>query len=146
MAIINIFNKDKKDKAQKPKAKKTRTARAKVAEKKDAVKKTEKTAMPAAPKKELDKVYRIIRNPHVTEKATVLTEKNYYVFKVEAAANKNDVKKAVSDYYNVEVLDVKMVNIPSRIRKRGKGVSIKRGYKKAIVKIKEGQKIEVLPR
>ena len=146
MAIINIFKKgDKKDKMTKIPAKGKITAE-KTEEK--TVSPMVKSNKPAAAgqKKELDRIYRIIKNPHITEKATILGEKNQYVFKIEKRANKTEVKKAVEDYYGVSVLAVRIINIPERVRRRGKGFSIKKGYKKAIVAIPAEQKIEVLPR
>lgn len=140
--MINIFNKDKE-------AKKEKAAKPKNAAKVKAVKAAGASAAGTPQKpanKQLDRVYRIIKNPHITEKATRLSEMNQYVFKVAMTANKNEVKKAVEDYYSVSVAAVRMVNIPSRTRKRGKGVSIKQEYRKAIVAVAKGQKIELLPR
>jgi len=84
--------------------------------------------------------------PHITEKATDLSEKNQYVFKVDRKANKNEVKKAVEDLYKVKVQDVKIINIPAKRRQVGGISGWKKGYKKAIVRVKEGQKIEVMPK
>ena len=82
----------------------------------------------------------------MTEKATDLTSKNQYIFKVFPGSNKNQVKKAVEDVYGVDVINVNIVNIPKKRRRLGRIEGWRRGYKKAIVRIKEGQKIEVLPR
>lgn len=88
----------------------------------------------------------ILKSPHITEKATDLAKKNQYVFKIWPKTNKIEVKKAIEDLYKVDVLSVKIINIPRRKRKLGKISGWRKGYKKAIVKIKPGQKIEVLPR
>ena len=88
----------------------------------------------------------VLISPHITEKATDLAQKNQYVFKVFPKANKTEIKKAIEDLYKVEVLDVKIINVPKKRRRLGRISGWKKGYKKAIVKIKEGQKIEVLPR
>ncbi|MBZ9573074.1 50S ribosomal protein L23 [Patescibacteria group bacterium] len=90
--------------------------------------------------------YRVLKAPQVTEKATALTGKNQYVFKVWPGANKVEIKKAVKDLYGVEVLSVKIIKVPRKKRRLGRISGWRKGYKKAIVKIKEGQKIEVLPR
>jgi large subunit ribosomal protein L23 len=90
--------------------------------------------------------YRIIKIPHVTEKASYLVRKNQYVFKVWPRANKTEIKKAIEDVFGVEVKGVRIVNIPKKKRRLGRIEGFRKGYKKAIVKIKEGQKIEVLPR
>ena len=142
MAIINIFNKEKGGKAAAKGAKTKKPAKVKDA----AANPSASGTAPKSAKKELDKVYRVIKNPHITEKATRLAAMNQYVFKILKGANKNEVKKAVEDYYGVDVIGVRIINIPSRTRRRGKGVSTKQGYKKAIVVVAKGQKIELLPR
>ena len=96
--------------------------------------------------KVIGEAYRILKTPHVTEKATDLVKKNQYVFKVYSRANKVEIKKAIEDLYGVDVLGVKVINLPPKRRRLGKIMGWRKGYKKAIVKIKEGQKIEVLPR
>jgi large subunit ribosomal protein L23 len=84
--------------------------------------------------------------PLITEKATKLAEKNQYVFRVEKKANKNEIKKEIENLYKVKVIDVKIINVPAKERRFGRISGWKKGFKKAIVKIKEGQKIEVLPK
>ena len=90
--------------------------------------------------------FRVLKAPHVAEKATDLTAQNQYVFKIYPRANKADVKLAVEKVYGVDVTAVRVINIPKKKRRLGKIKGFKEGYKKAIVKIKEGQKIEVLSR
>ena len=90
--------------------------------------------------------FKILIEPHITEKTTDLEKKNQYVFKVFPKANKTEIKKAIEDLYKVEVLNIKIINVPKKRRRLGRISGWKKGYKKAIVKIKEGQKIEVLPR
>jgi large subunit ribosomal protein L23 len=97
-------------------------------------------------KKEIFDGWKILREPHITEKATDLAKENQYVFKVFPKANKNQVKKAVEGLYEVDVLSVKIVKIPAKRRRLGRVSGWKKGFKKAIVKIKEGQKIEVMPK
>jgi len=117
----------------------------------DKKEKPEKVAMKVEnpkPRKELKigQGYRILKSPHVTEKATDLVEKNQYVFRVFPEANKIEMKKAIEDTYGVDVVSVRMINVPAKKRRLGKTKGVKAGYKKAIVRVKEGQKIEVLPR
>jgi len=111
----------------------------------------EKTIEKEAPQKRKirkvpDLAYKILRGPHITEKSTELTEKNQYVFKVYANANKVEIKRAIKQIYNVDVLDAKIINVPKRPRKFGKTPGFRKGYKKAIIKIKEGQKIDIFPK
>lgn len=91
-------------------------------------------------------VSRILKAPLVTEKATDLAKGNQYLFKVFPKTNKSEIKKAIENLYNVDVLDVKIVKVPRKRIRIGRIMGWRKGYKKAIVKIKEGQKIEVLPR
>ena len=102
----------------------------------------------AAPKKVVRKGEYIdaLTSPHVTEKATVLAGKNQYVFKVRPTATKLTVKQAVEGKYGVDVEKVRMITVPSKKKRLGKIMGIKKGYRKAIVKVKEGQSIQILPR
>lgn len=88
----------------------------------------------------------ILKKPHITEKATDLAQENQYVFEVYPGANKIEIKKAIEKLYKVNVLDVRIIKVPPKKRRMRRTPGWKKGYKKAIVKIKEGQKIEVLPR
>jgi large subunit ribosomal protein L23 len=90
--------------------------------------------------------YKILKIPHISEKATDLVEKNQYIFNVAQKANKQEIRQAVEDVYGVDVVRVNVINIPRRKRRVGKTMGWKQGYRKAIVKVKEGQKIELLPR
>jgi large subunit ribosomal protein L23 len=91
-------------------------------------------------------ISKILKAPQITEKATLLAKKNQYVFKVWPRANKTEIKKAIKELYGVDVISVKIIRVPAKRRRLGGIRGWKKGYKKAIVKIKEGQKIELLPR
>ncbi len=80
--------------------------------------------------------------PHITEKASVLKDRGVYVFRVAKAANKPAIKKAVEELYKVQVTAVKIINAPSRQRRVGRNLGRRPGYKKTIVKLAAGQKIE----
>jgi large subunit ribosomal protein L23 len=143
MALFDVFKKKKESKA--PQAK-------------PAVKRVRKTAKPTVEKKEkpasvplkatkVSRVaYRVLKQPHITEKATDLTKDDQYVFEVYSSAEKTEIKRAVEDIYGVTVISVNIIKIPSKSRRLGRVEGRKAGYKKAIVKIKAGQKIELLPR
>jgi large subunit ribosomal protein L23 len=88
----------------------------------------------------------ILKAPYITEKATNLAEKNQYTFKVWDGANKNEIKKAIENLYKVNVIGVKIINVPAKRRRFGKTPGWKKGYKKAIVQLKKGQKIEIFPK
>jgi large subunit ribosomal protein L23 len=107
----------------------------------------QKSRDPKNPKsKNSDFSWNVLRKAHITEKATDLSEKNKYVFNVYPDANKSEVKKAVESVYGVKVVSVNMINIPEKKRTVGRKKGWKPGYRKAIVGVKEGQKIELMPR
>ena len=88
--------------------------------------------------------YETIKQPHISEKATYLAEKDQYIFEVSPNYNKNEIKKAVEGIYGVDVLSVNVIKIPAKKRRLGRTEGWRKAYKKAIVKIKNGQKIEIL--
>lgn len=88
--------------------------------------------------------YDIIREPHISEKASILAEKNKYIFKVLTGSNKNEIKKSVEGTYNVKVLFVNIIKIPNKKRRVGKTKGFKKAYTKAVVTLKQGDKIEIL--
>jgi len=89
--------------------------------------------------------WRVLREPHVTEKSTYLVASNKYTFKIFDYATKPEVKRAIEDIYGVDVINVNKVSVPRKQRRRGRQMGWRSGYTKAIVTLKEGDKIEVLP-
>lgn len=87
----------------------------------------------------------LILSPHITEKAHHLTNQRQYIFNILKIGNKMETKKAVERIYNVKVDKVRMINIPSKSRRLGRTIGRKSGYKKAIVTLKEGFAIEIMP-
>jgi large subunit ribosomal protein L23 len=86
----------------------------------------------------------LIKKPWITEKATALTASNQYVFMVKSTATKPEVKKAIHTLYKVDAIGVNILNRPGKLKKSGRGIRGKTdGYRKAIVTIKEGQKIDL---
>jgi len=84
-----------------------------------------------------------IRQPIITEKATILSEQNKTVFKVHSGANKNSIKKNIEKLFKVTVLKVNIINQKKKKKiKQGK-LSVKPGYKKAIITLKKGQSIDL---
>tara|TARA_B100001057_G_scaffold184687_1_gene185420 strand:- start:605 stop:898 length:294 start_codon:yes stop_codon:yes gene_type:complete len=92
--------------------------------------------------KKINTVDSIIQ-PIITEKATILTEQNKTVFKVNKFASKSIIKKNIEKLFKVNVIKVNIINLKSKKKfKQGK-ISIKSGYKKAIVTLKKGQSIDL---
>ncbi len=145
MAFLDIF-KGKKSKQNKAPRQSRKVAPFPVEKKVE--KKAEFPEIKIAKPKETrsGEAYRILKTPHISEKATDLNKNNQYVFRVYPRSNKTEIKKAVEDIYGANVVSVRIINIPQKTRRVGRTTGVKSGYKKAIVKIAAGQKIEVLPR
>ncbi len=89
----------------------------------------------------------ILKNPRITEKATVLAEKNAYTFNVDTKTTKNEIIKEIKAKYKVTPVAVRIVTIPTKKvmpRTKNQKIGTKGGGKKAYVYLKKGDKIEVL--
>ena len=92
---------------------------------------------------DLNKSYKIIYKPIVTEKATKLSEFNKVVFEVASKTNKIEIKYAVEKLFSVKVKSVNIINIKGKV-KRFKGVLGKRNdIKKAVITLEEGNTIDI---
>lgn len=85
----------------------------------------------------------IILAPVVTEKSTVLRESGKYVFKVNPNATKIQIKEAVRRLFNVKVLDCTVMNVRGKNRRVRYQAGKTSSWKKAIVKLPEGEKIKI---
>ena len=93
----------------------------------------------------MKKIQEVLVRPLVTERTTLLKEKNKYSFEVHPDATKKEIKNAVESVFKkekVEVLKVNTLNIPAKVRRFGRNLSKSYRWKKAIVTLKPGQKIE----
>ena len=88
-------------------------------------------------------LYDKIIAPHITEKATNISEQNKIVFKVHYKANKINLKKNIEKIFKVNVTKINIINKKNRIKlTRGRKVKVQ-GYKKAIITLKAGQSIDL---
>ena len=86
----------------------------------------------------------IIKNPRITEKASLLGEGNVYTFDVSSSANKTEIKKAVAAMYKVTPVRINVARVPGKsVFSRGKK-GRKAGGRKAMVYLKKGDKIEFI--
>lgn len=85
----------------------------------------------------------IIKKPLVTEKSTNLSALGKYVFMVKPEATKPEIKKAIKDIYKADAVMVHVVNRPAKRKRAGSHWGTQSGYKKAIVTLKKGQKIDI---
>lgn len=87
------------------------------------------------------RAYQILVRPIVTEKAAALAAFSKYIFAVSSRANKPEIKKSIQKVYHVHVEDVKILNLPGKGRRYGKVKGQTSEVKKAIVTLKQGEKI-----
>ena len=89
-----------------------------------------------------ERMYEVIRAPLITEKATMLSEKNQFVFKVAADATKPEIRAAIEALFKVKVTGVNTL-ITKGKTKRAKGrIGVRSDVKKAFVTLAEGQSID----
>ena len=88
--------------------------------------------------------YEVLRRPIVTEKTDRLTDlSRQYVFEVAMGANKRQVRDAVEGLFNVSVTEVRTLVMPGKQRRWGRHLSKTPRWKKAVVTIAPGDKIEL---
>jgi large subunit ribosomal protein L23 len=88
-------------------------------------------------------LYEVLRRPLITEKGAGLQEQNKYVFKVAAGANKPQIKQAVEKAFGVTVTAVNVMTVHGKTRRVGRRQVLTPSFKKAIVSLKPGDKIEI---
>ena len=85
--------------------------------------------------------WKVLAGPYISEKATELAKENRYIFKVTDDSNKVQIKRAIKELYGVDAISVNIINIPRKKKRLGKYKGWKKGFKKAVVELKEGQRI-----
>ncbi len=90
-------------------------------------------------------IYDVVKKPLLTERSmSRLEESNTYVFEVHMKANKVQVRNAVEKLFDVKVLSVNTAKVPGKTRRRGRTVTKMPDWRKAFVKLAEGDAIELL--
>ncbi|MEI8344347.1 MAG: 50S ribosomal protein L23 [Candidatus Moraniibacteriota bacterium] len=87
--------------------------------------------------------YRVLVEPWITEKSHAGLSENKYVFRITKDATKQQVKKAIEGFYKVKVEKVAVLNSIAKKRVYGRFEGTKAALKKAVVTLKEGDKIEL---
>ena len=86
---------------------------------------------------------RIIRKPLVTEKSTQLKDSNnQYAFEVDRKANKIEIQSAIEHLFKVKVVDVRTSNVLGKMKRLGRKYGKRPDWKKAIITLKEGDRID----
>lgn len=87
-------------------------------------------------------IYQVIKRPVVTEKGVDKKDNERTLcFEVDRDANKTEVRKAVEKLFNVKVEEVRTSNFVGKLRRRGKFSGFRSDWKKAYVKLKQGEKV-----
>lgn len=87
--------------------------------------------------------YAVLLRPIITEKSTVLTGQDKYVFEVDLRANKPQIKEAVELAFNVRVAEVNTIRMKGKAKRFGRKVTDLPDWKKAIVTLVPGDSIEL---
>jgi large subunit ribosomal protein L23 len=87
--------------------------------------------------------YQVVKRPLITEKATLIKEQNRYAFEVMKEANKRQIKEAVGVAFKVNVVKVNVMSVPGKMRRIGRRQVLTPVWKKAVVTLAPGQKIEL---
>jgi large subunit ribosomal protein L23 len=88
-------------------------------------------------------VYQIIKRPIITEQTAILLDQSTYTFEVDKNANKHQIKEAIETIFKVTVVGVNTLRIHRKQRRRGRFEGYTALGKKAVVRLKEGDKIEI---
>lgn len=88
--------------------------------------------------------YDILKSFLRTEKGATIEKKRQYLFEVDAKATKVEIKKAVEEIYKVKVQSVNVLNMPGKLKRVRTQYGYTSDWKKAVVTLKEGNKIEVV--
>ena len=90
----------------------------------------------------MNNLYNIVIAPIITEKATKISEKNQYVFKVKIDSNKKEIKQAIEKLFKVKIKNIKTIKIKGKT-KIFKGTKGRRSdYKKAIICLNKGENLD----
>lgn len=128
---MDILNKSKKEKKKESKAK----PEEKMEEKKNEFPRGGIQPRPAS----------LVKQAWITEKAGDLSGLGKYVFIIDRKANKRETKKAIESIYSVKVENVNIINMKGKSKRLGRSTGKTSGFKKAIVTLKKGQKIDIMP-
>ena len=88
-------------------------------------------------------LYEVLRRPLITEKNTMLQTQGKYAFEVAGKANKPQIKQAVEKAFNVKVTAVNVMTVPGKEKRIGRRVVLTPSWKKAVVTLQPGGKIEL---
>jgi large subunit ribosomal protein L23 len=89
------------------------------------------------------KYLEIIKAPVITEKSATIAQEGKYAFKVDPKANKTEIKQAIEKLFNVKVVEISTMNEKTKKKRVGRYSGLSNRSKKAIVKLADGQTIDI---
>jgi large subunit ribosomal protein L23 len=90
-----------------------------------------------------ERLFQVLQGPHVSEKAAIAADdSNQYVFKVAVDATKTEIKKSVEQLFKVKVDNVRTLKVKGKVKRNRYGFSTKPTWKKAYVRLEQGQDID----
>ena len=93
-----------------------------------------------------ERLFQVLQGPHVSEKAAIAADdSNQYVFKVALDATKAEIKKSVEQLFKVKVDNVRTLKVKGKVKRNRYGFSTKPTWKKAYVRLEQGQDIDFAP-
>lgn len=92
-----------------------------------------------------ERLYTVLRSPHISEKVSNLGDlSNQYAFKVARDATKAEIKQAVEKLFGVAVVGVTTANVRGKVKRNRYGLARKANWKKAYVRVAEGQELDYM--
>ena len=92
-----------------------------------------------------ERLYTVLLEPHFSEKVAIMGDRsNQYGFKVAKDATKDEIKQAVEQLFKVTVENVSTMNVKGKVKRTVRGLSRSKSWKKAYVRVAEGQEIDFM--
>jgi large subunit ribosomal protein L23 len=90
-----------------------------------------------------ERIYKVLLGPHISEKATVVADKDgQFVFRVAPDATKPEIKAAVEQLFEVKVRNVQVLNIKGKTKRTARGIGKRNDLRKAYVRLADGHDID----
>ncbi|MFT6153015.1 MAG: large subunit ribosomal protein L23 [Crocinitomicaceae bacterium] len=90
-----------------------------------------------------ERIYKVLLGPHISEKATVVADRDgQFVFRVAPDATKPEIKAAVEFLFEVKVRNVQVLNIKGKTKRTARGIGKRNGLRKAYVRLADGHDID----
>ena len=90
-----------------------------------------------------ERVFQVLMAPHISEKAAIVSDThNQYVFKVAVDATKSEIRESIEQLFKVDVREVQTLKVKGKVKRNRYGYSTKPTWKKAYVRLAEGQDID----